>query len=506
MGASNQSYRTILEYANRIYDLEQTDHLLRWDSDVMMPAGGAPARSKQRSTLSKTIYDLRSSDTLGSALDTIDEDDLDDEQRAIVREIQREHEVASSVPQNLNRRLAEVTADAHEAWKRAKNKDDWSEFAPALERHVECRREWAANVDPDGDPYEVLWKNKLGYESQPYIDLSTVDRVFDSVRDALVPLIENIHEGDTDLASNAFTDRGPYDPERQMRANQRILDLIGLDRSRARFDEAPHPFSYGNPHDVRLTTRFDESDPVSAITATMHEFGHTTYHHGLPRDEYGTPLARARGLTIHGSQSGVWENHISKSQAFWELILPELREEFPQLQDVSVQEAYEAVNTVQDESRIRTAADEVTYHMHIIVRTEIEQALIAGDLEVSDVPQVWANKYQEYLGVRPESHRDGPLQDPHWAVNIPGFINYTLGHGVLAAQIWEAMVDDVGDVDELVRRGEFDPIHDWMTESIHRHGQQYLPQELVRRATGREITAEPFVDYVDRKCVNLYGV
>jgi carboxypeptidase Taq len=144
--------------------------------------------------------------------------------------------------------------------------------------------------------------------------------------------------------------------------------------------------------------------------------------------------------------------------------------------------------------------------MHIIVRTEIEQALIAGDLEVSDVPQVWANKYQEYLGVRPESHRDGPLQDPHWAVNIPGFINYTLGHGVLAAQIWEAMVDDVGDVDELVRRGEFDPIHDWMTESIHRHGQQYLPQGLVRRATGREITAEPFVDYVDRKCGNLYGV
>lgn len=506
MGTSKQSYQTVLEYADRIHNLEQTDHLLRWDSDVMMPEGGTTARSKQRSTLSKTIYDLRSSDELGRALDALDEGGLHSERQAVVREVRREHEVASSIPRDLNRRLAKVTADAHEAWKRAKERDDWTEFAPELERHVELRREWAANVDPDGDPYEVLWKNKLGYESQPFIDLSTVNRVFDQVRDALGPMIEDIHESDTELSSEVFAKRCPYDSEGQMRVNQRILDLVGLDRSRARLDEAPHPFSYGNPYDVRLTTRFDKSDPVDAITATMHEFGHTTYHHGLRQEEYGTPLARSRGLTIHGSQSGVWENHVSKSRPFWELVMPELREEFPQLAEVSVREAYEAVNTVQDESRIRTAADEVTYHMHIIVRTEIEQALVRGDLEVSDVPEVWANKYEEYLGVWPDSHREGPLQDPHWAVNIPGFINYTLGHGVLAAQVWEAMAEDVGDVEDLVRRGEFDPIHEWMTESIHKHGQRYRPQELVRLATGQAITAEPFVDYVTEKFGDLYGV
>jgi carboxypeptidase Taq len=200
----------------------------------------------------------------------------------------------------------------------------------------------------------------------------------------------------------------------------------------------------------------------------------------------------------------VWENHVAKSRAFWELIMPELRAEFPQLEDVSVDDAYEAVNTVQDESRIRTAADELTYHMHIIIRTEIEQALIAGELAVDDVPQVWADKYEQYLGVRPRSHRDGPLQDPHWAVNIPGFINYTLGHGVLAAQVWAAMGDDLGAVDALVRQGEFEQIHGWMTESIHRHGQRYRPQELVRRATGQEITAEPFIEYVTEKFGSLY--
>jgi carboxypeptidase Taq len=291
-----------------------------------------------------------------------------------------------------------------------------------------------------------------------------------------------------------------------MRVNRRILDLVGLDDSRARFDEAPHPFSYGNPHDVRLTTRFDRADPVEAITATMHEFGHTTYHHGLPREEYGTPLSRARGLTIHGSQSGVWENHVGKSRAFLELVLSFLRDEFPRLEAVSVREAYEAVNTVREQNRIRTAADELTYHVHVLIRTEIERALIAGDLSVGEVPAVWNKKYERYLGVRPRSHREGPLQDPHWAVNLPGFVNYTLGHGVLAAQVWAAVTDDLGDAEELVRRGEFGPIHGWMTDSIHRHGQRYRPQELVRRATGQAITADPFVTHVTEKFGALYGV
>jgi carboxypeptidase Taq len=506
MSAVGQPYETVVEYAGRIHDLEQTDHLLRWDSDVMMPRAGTPARSRQRSTLSKTIYDLRSSDELGRALDRVDERALDPDQQAVVREVRREHEVARSVPEGLNRRLAEVTAEAHEAWKRAKERDDWEAFAPALERHVELRREWAAQVDPDGRPYEVLWKNKLGYESQPYIDLSTVDRVFDRVRDELSPTIEEIRETEASLAGDAFTERGPYDPDAQTRVTRRILDTVGLDRSRARLDEAPHPFSYGNPHDVRLTTRFDEETPVDAITATMHEFGHTTYHHGLPQAEYGTPLARARGLTVHGSQSGVWENHVAKSRAFWELVLPALSEEFPQLRSLSPREAYEAVNAVQENSPIRTAADELTYHMHVLVRTEIERALVAGEISVRDVPTVWAEKYERHLGVRPATHREGPLQDPHWAVNIPGFINYTLGHGVLAAQVWQAMADDVGTPEELVRRDEFGPIHDWTTESIHRHGQRYRTQELVRRATGQPITADPFLEYVTEKFGDIYGL
>jgi carboxypeptidase Taq len=496
-------YQTIVDYANRLHNIEQADHILRWDSDVMMPEGGADARSAQRSTLSKTMYDLRSSAALGRALESVDESELSDDQQAVVREIRRQHEIVSSVPSELNEQIADVNAEAHEAWKAAKEADDWSKFAPAFEKHIELRREWADHVDPDSDPYEVLWKNKLGYTSQPFIDLSTVDRVFDRLRETLPTLIEDVRESDAELATDAFTDRGPYDPADQKAAFEDVLDELGIDWSRARFDTAPHPFSYGNAYDVRLTTRFDEEDPIGGFSATMHEFGHTTYHHGLPQEQYGTPLARARGLTIHGSQSGLWENHIGRSEAFWELVLPIFREYFPQLDDVSAGDAYEAVNQVNEDNVVRTAADELTYNIHVLVRTEIEKALVSSEMDVEAVPQVWADKYEEYLGVRPETDSEGPLQDPHWAGSIPGFINYTLGHHVLAAQVRNAAEQEL-EFDSLVRNGEVGPIRDWMTENIHRHGQRYKSQELVSRATGEEITADYFLEYIEDKFRTLY--
>jgi len=501
--SQSTSYETIVEHANRLHNIEQVDHILRWDSDVMMPPDGAAARSDQRASLSKTMYDLRTSDKLGKVLDTIDESGLSEEQQAIVREIRREHEIASSVPKELNERIADVTADAHEAWKEAKEADDWSIFAPTFEQHIKLRKEWAEYVDPDNNPYEVLWKNKLGYTSQPYIDLSTVNQVFSQLSKTLPPLIEDVRDSDAEIATDAFNSRGPYDPADQKSTFEDILDLVGIDWSRARFDTAPHPFSYGNAYDVRLTTRFDKNDPTSGLTATMHEFGHTTYHHGLPQEHYGTPLARARGLTIHGSQSGIWENHIGRSEAFWDFILPVFYEYFPQLEDISSGKAYEAVNQVNESNVIRTSADELTYNMHVIVRTEIEQALIADEMDVEEVPQVWEQKYEEYLGVSPSTDSDGPLQDPHWSGSIPGFINYTLGHHVLAAQVRNAAEKEL-DFDNLVRKGKFRPIRAWMTENIYKHGQRYKSQELIRQATGEEITAEHFLDYIEKKYRSLY--
>lgn len=501
--AERGPYETVVDHSRQVVDLEKVDQLMRWDSDVVMPPDGTPARASQRSTISRRREALLGSDELGRALDRVDTDGLDEGERANVREVRRWYDVSSSVPADLRDELASTTSEAHEAWKEAKEADDFDRFAPLLKRHVELRREWADHVDPDSDPYEVLWKNKLGYESQPYIDMDTVEGVFDDLRETLVPLIDDIRASDADVATDAFS--GTFDPETQMRLNETLLDTVGIDWRRADFGVATHPFSYGTQYDVRLTTRFDDGNPFDAMASTLHEFGHTLYAHGLPKEHYGTPLGESRGLTIHGSQSGFWENHVGHCREFWELFLPVMKEHFPRLRDVSVDEAYRTVNRVHEDNLRRTDADEVTYHLHVILRTEIERDLVRGTIDVDEVPAVWAEKTEEYLGVAPDTDANGCLQDPHWTKNIPGFINYTLGHGVLAAQVWNAAGEDL-DLGGLVREGEFDPIHEWLRENIHRHGQRYEPQELIRRATGEPLTSEHFLDYVTEKYESLYDL
>ena len=502
--SAEDAYDIVLEKSQRILDLEKVDFLTRWDSDVMMPEGGAPARASQRSSIAAAQHRYRTDDDLGEALNVLADADLTDDQAAIVREVRREYDVETSVPEEVNGKISSVTSGAHEDWKQAKEANDWSMFAPKMEEVVDAWVEWAEHVDPSGDPFETLWTKRSGYHAQRYISLETVDRIFDELRDALVPLIEEIHESEADLATDAFTAHGPYDIDTQRELCEETLDLLGLDWNRARLDTAPHPFSYGTQHDVRITTRFSEESPMTALQGVVHEFGHTAYTHGLPQEHYGDPIGEPRGLGVHESQSRFFENHIARSKPFWEYYMPTLREYFPQLEDVSPQETYEAVSQVFEDNYIRVEADELTYHMHIILRTEIEQALVAGDIGIGEVPDVWADKMEEYLGIRPESDAQGPLQDPHWAGQIPAFITYTIG-SVLAAQLDAAMRKDLN-VDELVRDGEFDPIHDWLEQRVQRHGQRYRTDELVERATGEPLTAEYFVEYAQEKYGDLYDL
>ncbi len=504
MTDQSKAFETVVDQAKRIHHLEKVDHMLRWDADVMMPEGGGPARSPQRSVVKSSMMNLLSSDTLADALESVDRTELDGEDRAIVREVKREHEVARRIPKELDSRLSQTLSDAHGAWKEAKQADDFNLFAPYLQEHVELRVEQASHVDPNAEPFEALWENQIGYLAQPYLEFETVERVFDELRDGLVPLIEQIRNSDIEHSSAAL--EGEFSTDKQVELNRHLLDTLGLDWDRARFDTAPHPFSYGTPYDVRMTTRLDANDLLPAISATLHEFGHTAYTHGLPNKRYGTPLSRARGLTVHGSQSGVWENHIGRSRAFWEMFLPKVKMIFPGLNGVTVEEAYQAANQVRADNLIRTNADEVTYHMHVILRTEIERDLVEGRIDVSEVAQVWNEKMEQYLGVRPDSDAEGPLQDPHWTQLMPAFINYTTGHGVLAAQVYAALEDDLGSVDQQIRNGEFDEIRSWLTENIHRHGQRYKTQELIERATGQELTAGPFLDYIENKYSDLYSI
>ena len=493
-------YEEFLTKVRRITNLSKAGSVLAWDQEVMMPEGGTPARAQQLSAVSATSHELMTDEEMGQLLDDLGAEDLEDEQAAVVREIRREYDRATKVPTDLVEEISSTTSEAVPIWEEAREEDDFSIFAPTLEKLVELKRQYAEHVDPDADPYEVLFSD---YE--PYLPLDVAEETLATLRDELVELIDAIRESDADLNTELFD--GEFPADKQEEAARRALNLLGYDWDRGRLDTAPHPFSTGTQFDARVTTRYDESDALGSITSTIHEFGHANYTLGLPDEDYGTPLGESRDLTVHESQSRLWENHVGRSRGFWEMFLPELAEEFPDaLADATVDDAYEAANQVYEDNLIRVEADELTYHMHIVVRFEIERDLIAGDLAVEDVPEAWNDKYEEYLGIRPETDAEGCLQDIHWSHGSFGYFpTYSLG-SVLAAQLFAAAERELGDLDEQIRAGEFDELNGWLRENIHQHGAQYTTDELVELATGESFTPDYFLDYVTEKYSELYGL
>jgi len=497
--AAPDAYGELLDHYERIVNLESSSMLLSWDQQVMMPEGGAPARSRQLSTLSGLQHDLLTDDRVGELLDELDGTTLDDKQRAVVREIRHEYDRATAVPRELVETISAKSSEALEQWERARAAEDFSIFAPILEELVDLRREYAEQIDPDRDPYAVLFE-----EFEPYLGLETADEVLRTLRDELVPLIEAVGDSDVELLRPFAAETFPEADQEGL--SRDILDRLGYDWDRGRLDISSHPFTSGTQFDARITTRFDESDPMGAFTATIHEFGHAYYSLGLPTDQYGSPLGESRDLTVHESQSRLWENHVGRSQSFYELVAADFDEHFENLDDPDPRTLYEAANRVYDDNFVRVEADELTYHMHIVVRYEIEKALISGDLDVTDVPEAWNDRYEQYLGIRPETDAEGCLQDIHWSHGHFGYFpTYSLG-SVLAAQLYAAAERDLGDLDDRIREGEFDDLGTWLRENVHRHGARYTTDELVEVATGEPYTAEYFVDYVTGKYGELYDL
>jgi carboxypeptidase Taq len=491
------AYDALEQRVRKITHVADAGGLLRWDQQVMMPAEGTPARSKQRSALDSVGHELLTADETGRLLDALEGAAVDDDRGAVVREVRRRYDRETRVPRELVEELSEATANADPAWREARANDDFSTFEPHLERLVELKREYAEAIDPDADPYAVLFAD---YE--PYLGLDAPERILDRLAEELPPMIETIAAEGRDLATPF---EGEFDVDTQEALSRDALDLVGYDWDRGRLDTAPHPFSLGTQFDARVTTRFDPEDPLGALTSTIHEFGHASYTLGLPDDHYGTPLGEARSSAVHESQSRFWENHVGRTLPFWERFLPRMHERFPSTDHVTPREAYEAANRIDPENLIRVEADELTYHLHVVVRFEVERALVEGEIDVSEVPQVWNDKYEQYLGVRPDSDADGCLQDVHWSIGLVGhFSTYTLG-SMLAAQLDAAMREDL-DVDALIRAGELDRIYDWQTEHVHRHGQRYPTDELVREATGEDLTADHFLEYAREKFSDLYDV
>jgi carboxypeptidase Taq len=493
---TGETYAALVEHVTRMTNVQNAAGVLNWDQQVMMPDAGTPARSQQTAALSAVHHELLTDDDLAGYLDALDAGDLTPEQEAVVREVRREHERATRVPGDLVEEISETSSNALPVWQEAKGEDDFEKFAPTLEKLVELKREYAHHIDPDRDPYEVLFE-----EYEPYLGLDTAERVLERLREELVPLIDDVADSDADLAS-PFA--GTYDEDAQETLVRDALDTLGYDWDRGRLDTAPHPFSMGTQFDARVTTRFNPEDPLDALGSTIHEFGHATYTQGLPQDHYGTPLGESRDLSVHESQSRLWENHVGRSRAFMDRFGPTVNDDLGT--DVAARDLYEAANQIYPDNLIRVEADELTYHLHIILRFEIERDLLSGDLDVSEVPQVWNDKMEAYLGVRPETDAEGCLQDIHWTNGAFGYFpTYSLG-SVLAAQLFAAAEDDLGDLDEKTRAGDFDPLRDWLVENVHQHGCRYTTDDLVEEATGEAFTADYFLDYAHDKFGDLYGL
>lgn len=496
---TKKSYEKLRGKVRKIRSLRESEGVLRWDQQVMMPDGGTFPRSRQLSTLSSIYHDLLTDEEIGKLLKDIDYDELSKSEKAVVREIKREYERAIKVPTSLVSEISKTSSEAFSKWQKAKEEDDFEIFEPLLDKLVDLKKKYAREIDPDSPPYQVLFED---YE--PYISLDTTEKVLTELRKNIIPLLRKIREVSLDVDDDLFSEDFPRENQRRFVRN--LLDDLGFCWDRGRLDTAPHPFTTGTQYDVRIATRFHENF-LDGLFSTIHEFGHSLYTLGLPREEekYGIPLAESREMTIHESQSRLWENHIGRSRPFWKYLLPKVKEEFSNF-NASLEEVYKAANRVEEDNLIRVEADELTYHLHIALRFEIEKDLVGDNIDVGDVPEVWNEKMEQYLDVRPDSDSRGCLQDVHWSNGYFGYFpTYSLG-SVLSAQIYDTLEEELEGIGEEIENGNFSEVRNWLKDRIHSHGKLYRTDELIRKSTDEDLNPDHFLDYIESKYNKVYGI
>jgi carboxypeptidase Taq len=482
-----------------IADLNAAGGLLGWDQQTMMPERAAPQRAEQLGTLGKLVHERFTDDAIGRLLDAAaPEPGSADE--ALVRVTRRDWDKARRVPSALAAEIARAGALGHQAWVDARERSDFAAFLPFLRRNVELKLRYVECFDGYDDPYDVLLDD---YEEG--ITSAEVDALFVELRAGLVPLIAAIAtRGD---AVDASVLHGDFPVEGQRALVGRVLRRLGWSPDGWRLDEAAHPFatSFG-PGDVRLTTRYDPSYVGMSLYGAIHEFGHGLYESQVAPALARGPLGEGASLGVHESQSRLWENVVARGRPFAGWLHAQLTEVFPrQLDGVSQDAFHRAVNKVAP-SLIRVEADEATYGLHIILRFELERAMIAGTVALEDLPEAWNAKMRQYLGVEVPNDALGVLQDVHWSGGDIGyFATYALGN-LIAAQLWERAREDLPRLDEELAAGDGSSLRGWLGQHVHRFGRTYPPRELVRRVVGGPIQVEPFLRYLDAKLRPIYGL
>jgi carboxypeptidase Taq len=485
--------------------LASASAVLGWDQETYMPPGAAAFRGEQMAALSAIVHERSTAPRIGELIAACEEDaSLDEESAACIRALRRDYERATRLPTSLVRAFAQTTSRAMHAWRDAREASDFGAFAPWLQEVVDLSRERAQafGVPAGGEPYDALLE---GFE--PGMTAAEIRRTFHALRAGLAPLIREI--ASSGRSPDDAWQRTPVPVDRQVEFNRRVAEQMGFDFRAGRMDVSAHPFCEGiAPGDVRITTRYREDAWGDALSSTMHETGHALYEQNLPKAErLGMPQAEAASMGIHESQSRTWENLVGRSRPFWEWALPQaqaaLRE--PALQALDVETVYRGMNVVRP-SLIRVESDEATYDLHVMLRFDLERALLAGDLAVADLPAAWNDRVREDLGLEVPDDARGALQDIHWSMGAIGYFpTYTLGN-LYAAQFWTAIQEALPGLDGQLRRGEFAPLTGWLRENVHAHGRRYTAPELCQRITGRPLGHEPLLAYLEGKLRPIYGL
>lgn len=498
------TYNRLCNHFREVGYVASAQALLGYDERTKLPSAGADYRAEQMSYLAGLIHQRETAPEVGAWLTELADSPLaanpHSDTGADIVNLRHDYDRKTKLPQALVEELAKLAVLGQQVWAEARKANDFARFQPILERTIELKRQQADAIGHDGTRYDALLD-----EYEPGAKTAEIEVVLNGLRDQLVPLVAAIATSKRRPTLEVLKGHVPISVQEAF--GKKASAAIGYEFDAGGLEVTSHPFcSTHGPRDVRLTTRYDEQFFPGALFSTLHEAGHGIYEQGLRPDRYGLPTGQAVSLGIHESQSRMWENLVGRSHAFWEHFFPIARDAFGQsLVDVSLDEFYFAINDVRP-SLIRTESDEVTYNLHILIRFELEQALLNDELRVADLPAAWHAKYGQYLGIQSRTDADGVLQDVHWSSGAFGYFpTYSLGN-LYAAQLFEKATADLGDLATMFRRGEFMPLRDWLRKNVHQEGRRYSAAELARRVTGQQLSHDALLRHLRGKFSPLYGL
>ena len=488
----NTAIKNLLSISREITALKNIEALLSWDQEVYMPPGGAGDRAEQLAVLNRIIHQKETLPVINDLLKEAEDnaDTLTDDEEALVRVIRREYDQSTKLPEEFVAEFSRLTSQAIQCWITARKNSDFKAFQPSLEKIVDMNLQKAEYLGYDDHPYDALLDL---YEEG--LKTSEVAQVFESIKTPLMGIIQKCGQKEC----NVFNFDKPFCLNEQAEFSKKVLKKIGYDFDKGREDKSPHPFTTSIGHgDRRVTNRF-RPDNVEFLFSALHEGGHALYEQGIADSLAGLHLDTGVSLGIHESQSRLWENMVGRSHGFWKGFYPELQKAFPDhFKSIPVNAFVSCINQVEP-GLIRVEADEVTYNIHVLIRFELETALLEKAVNTKDLPELWNQKYKDYLGVDVQDDATGVLQDIHWSHGSIGYFpTYTLGN-LYSAQIWDTYQKVNPDYNQSLETGDLLTIREWLTENIYKHGAVYPPKDLLKKVTGQDLKAEYLINHLEKK-------